>query len=119
MKVSLLFLCVFFALSSFTSGTSKDVIEVLYDSRPIDYKVGIKLEQGKELTIVNKSGGKIYKAEVFISLGRRPCYQKTYLNDEAAKPISVSPFMAGACAEATMIMLTVNLSEHINIPIRK
>ncbi len=119
MKVFLLFLCTVFALSSFISDTNKDVIEVLYDSKPVDYKVGIKLEPGKELSIINKSGGKIYRTELIISLGRRPCYQTTYSNDEASKPIDVSSFMSGTCAEATMIMLTVNISEHINIPIKK
>lgn len=117
MKTLIVIFCLLISFCSFTSDTSKDTIEVLYDSKPIDYKGGIKLERGKELVIVNKSGGKIYKTELTISLGQRPCYQTNYVNEQAAKPIPVSSFMNAACANAKAIMLTVNVSTIFYIPI--
>ena len=117
MRTIVLILCAVVIFGSFTTRTNADVIEVLYDSKPIDYKKGIKLENGKELLIVNKSGGKIYKTEVIISLGKRPCYQVTYLKEDAAKPIPVSSFMTAACNDAKVIILTVNVSTIITIPI--
>ena len=123
MKNLVLLLIAALCFTSFTkttiSTTNKvDAFEVLYDSKPVP-KEGVKLEAGKALQVINKTSGKIYKVEISVSLGKRPCYQKTYLNAEATKPISVNPFIGGACADASMLMLTVNVSTYINIPIIK
>ncbi len=118
MKQLMLFLSVFFLFTSFTARMSADNIEVLYDSKPIG-KEGIKLENGKNIQVINNSGGKIYKVEVFMSMGKRPCYQHVYTNAEAAMPISVAPFMSAACADARTMMLKVNVSTYITIPILK
>lgn len=114
----ILFLGAVFLLASFTADTQADKIEVLYDSKPIG-KEGIKLVSGKNIQVINASGGKIYKVEAFVSLGKRPCYQKVYSNAEAASPIDVGAFMSAACADAAMLMLKVNFSTYITIPIQK
>lgn len=115
-NIFFLFLLVF-TLYSFNTKNNADVIEVTYDSQPIDLKKGIKLQSGKMLQIINKSGGKIYKVEVLVSLGKRPCYETVYLKEDAAKPIAVSTFINGACADAKSIILVVNVSTTIVIPI--
>ncbi|WP_018345161.1 hypothetical protein [Cytophaga aurantiaca] len=112
-------LLIAFCFASFTSNTSTDTFEVLYDSKPVVLKEGIKLEAGKTLQVINKTSGKVYKVEIAVSLGKRPCYLKTYTNEEAMKPILVTPFVGGACADAKILMLTVNLSTYINIALIK
>ena len=103
---------------SFTTKNAVDTFEVIYDSKVVT-KEGIKLESGKTLQVINKNGGKVYKLELAVSLGKRPCFLKTYVNEDAMKPIDVTPFAGGTCANAAILMLTVNLSTYINIPIIK
>lgn len=118
MKFILMVLITSFCFTSFTTTKTVDTFEVLYDSKLIG-KEGIKLEAGKSLQVVNKTSGKVYKVELSVVLGKRPCYQKTYLNEEAMKPILVTPFAGASCSDATMIMLAINVSTYINIPLIK
>jgi hypothetical protein len=118
MKIIVLLLITAFCFTSFSLKNTVDVIEVLYDSRTVGKK-GIKLEAGKRLQVVNKTSGKVYKLEVTVSLGKRPCYQKTYLKQEAAQSIDVTPFMSAACADASILILTVNMSTYVTIPLMK
>ena len=116
-KLCLLFALPFF-ISSFTTTTMTDKFEVWYDSKLVG-KEGIKLMNGKSLQVVNASGGKVYKLEVLVALPKRSCYQKTYENAEAAKPIPVAPLMSAACADASRITLTINMNTFVNIPLLK
>jgi hypothetical protein len=118
MKQLLLFSGVIFLFVCITSGTGADKIEVLYDSKPIG-KEGIKLISGKSIQVINASGGKVYKVEAYVSMGKRPCFQKTYSNSEAARPIDVVAFMSPGCADADALILKINLSTYITIPIKK
>lgn len=115
MKKIIALLIAVICLTSFTTTNTVDKYEVLYDSKPIP-KEGIKLDAGKSLQIVNKTASKIYKVELSVVLGKRPCYQKTYQED-LMKPIPVSQFMISGCEQATSIFLTINLSTTVVIPI--
>lgn len=116
MRKIITLLLLVFCFTSFSTKNAADRFEVYYDSKLVS-KEAIQLATGKSIQVVNASNGKIYKVELAVVLGKRPCYQKTYLNEEAAKPISVDPFVGGACAGASSIMLTVNVSTIVVIPI--
>lgn len=61
----------------------------------------------------------MYKVVLNAVLGKRTCYQKTFENEDAAKPVPVAPILAATCADATIISLTVNINKVVNIPILK
>lgn len=126
MKYILMLLISAFCFTSFTTKKTvdtyevlHDTYEVLYDSKPINFKEGIKLSNGKSLQIINQTSGKLTRVEVTVNFGKRLCYEKSYMYEEAKKPIFVNPFIGGACSDADRIVLFINNEIFITIPIIK